>query len=48
MPLREFFKNEVRYASLEKSFPKNAKALFDEAEEEAAARYRQYKAMEEK
>ncbi len=48
VPLREFFKNEVRYASLEKSFPKNAKALFDEAEKDALDRYRQYKAMADK
>ena len=32
MPLYDFMKGEVRYASLELSFPENAKVLFAEAE----------------
>ncbi|MGL4484040.1 MAG: thiamine pyrophosphate-dependent enzyme, partial [Anaerovoracaceae bacterium] len=47
VPLREFFKGEVRYASLEKSFPKNAEELFAEAEKEAEIRYKNYKALSE-
>ena len=35
MPLYDFMKGEVRYASLELSFPDNAKVLFAEAEEAA-------------
>ena len=43
MPLYDFMKGEVRYASLELSFPENAKTLFAEAEEGAKAKYEYYK-----
>ena len=43
MPLREFMQGEVRYASLELSFPDNAKTLFAEAEEGAKEKYADYK-----
>ena len=46
-PLYEFLKGEVRYASLEISFPENAKTLFAEAEEGAKAKYEEYKKMAE-
>ena len=36
-------KGEVRYSSLELSFPENAKALFAEAEDAAKAKYESYK-----
>ena len=42
-PLYDFMKGEVRYASLEISFPDNAKKLFAEAEENAKAKYEYYK-----
>ena len=43
MPLYDFMKGEVRYASLELSFPENAKVLFAEAEEAAKEKYESYK-----
>ena len=43
---QEFLKGEVRYASLYKSFPENAKTLFARAEAEARAKYLSYKRME--
>ena len=43
MALYDFMKGEVRYASLELSFPDNAKTLFAEAEEAAKAKYEYYK-----
>ena len=43
MPLYDFMKGEVRYASLELSFPENAKTLFAEAEEDAKTKYESYK-----
>ena len=43
MPLYDFMKGEVRYSSLELSFPENAKVLFAEAEEDAKAKYESYK-----
>ena len=43
MPLYDFMKGEVRYASLELSFPENAKALFKDAEEAAKEKYEYYK-----
>ena len=43
MPLYEFMKGEVRYASLELSFPDNAKELFAEAEANAKEKYEYYK-----
>ena len=42
-PLYDFMKGEVRYASLEISFPENAKKLFAEAEDAAKAKYEYYK-----
>ena len=41
--LYEFMKGEVRYASLELSFPDNAKELFAEAEANAKEKYEYYK-----
>ena len=38
---------EVRYASLHKTFPENAKELFAQAEQEAQARYESYQKMAE-
>ena len=43
MPLYDFMKGEVRYASLELSFPENAKVLFADAEEAAKEKYDYYK-----
>ena len=43
MPLYDFMKGEVRYASLELSFPENAKVLFKDAEEAAKEKYEYYK-----
>ena len=37
----EFIKGEVRYASLERTFPERAAVLFDEAKENAARKYQQ-------
>ena len=48
MPLYDFMKGEVRYASLELSFPENAKVLFAEAEEDAKTKYESYKRRSEK
>ena len=48
MPLYDFMKGEVRYASLELSFPENAKTLFAEAEEDAKTKYESYKRRSEK
>ena len=44
---QEFLNGEVRYASLHKSFPRNAETLFAQAEEEARVRYEGYKKMAE-
>jgi len=46
-PLYDFLKGEVRYASLELSFPENAKRLFREAEEGAREKYASYRKMAE-
>ncbi|MDR1815299.1 MAG: pyruvate:ferredoxin (flavodoxin) oxidoreductase [Clostridiales Family XIII bacterium] len=46
MPYEEFLDGEVRYASLKKTFPENAKRLFAEAAQDAAAKYALYKEME--
>ena len=43
MALYDFMKGEVRYSSLELSFPENAKVLFAEAEDAAKAKYESYK-----
>ncbi|MFO7810217.1 MAG: pyruvate:ferredoxin (flavodoxin) oxidoreductase, partial [Candidatus Delongbacteria bacterium] len=40
---QEFLKGEVRYTSLVKTFPEEAKILFDVAEENAKWRYKSYK-----
>ena len=47
MAYQDFLAGEVRYASLYRTFPENAKTLFAKAEKEAAARYEAYKNMEE-
>ncbi len=48
MSFQEFLAGEVRYSSLNITFPENAKTLFAEAEKEAKARYRYYKELSEK
>ncbi|MDY6064838.1 MAG: pyruvate:ferredoxin (flavodoxin) oxidoreductase [Finegoldia sp.] len=40
---QDFIKGEVRYTSLQKSFPEQAEELFKEAERDAKFRYEQYK-----
>ena len=47
MGYQEFLEGEVRYASLHKTFPENAKELFAQAEQEAQARYESYQKMAE-
>jgi len=42
---KEFLKSEVRYTSLQKSFPENAEALFERAENDAKWRYNGYKRL---
>ncbi|MBR5471964.1 MAG: pyruvate:ferredoxin (flavodoxin) oxidoreductase [Oscillibacter sp.] len=42
---QEFLEGEVRYASLRKTFPKNAETLFAQAEQEAKDRFDGYKRM---
>jgi len=42
---QEFLNSEVRYASLKKTFPKEAEELFKAAEEAARWRYNRYKQM---
>jgi len=44
---REFLMGEVRYSSLVKTFPENAKTLFQKAEGEMRERYDIYKRMAE-
>ncbi|MEW6614565.1 MAG: pyruvate:ferredoxin (flavodoxin) oxidoreductase [Thermodesulfobacteriota bacterium] len=44
---REFLMGEVRYSSLVKTFPENAKTLFQKAEEQMKERYNTYKRMAE-
>ena len=46
-PFREFLDSEVRYTSLQRSFPEEAEELFKAAEEDAKARYDKYKRMAE-
>lgn len=41
----DFLKSEVRYTSLEKSFPEVASALFKKAESDASERYKSYKRL---
>ncbi len=47
MDLYDFFDGEVRYASLKRTFPENAKELFAQSKADAVARYNKYKKMEE-
>ena len=42
---QEFLMGEVRYSSLTRTFPENAKALFQKAEEDMRERYETYKRM---
>ena len=42
---QEFLEGEVRYASLHRTFPENARTLFAQAEQEARARYEAYRAL---
>ncbi|NLA23591.1 MAG: hypothetical protein GX879_01355, partial [Bacteroidales bacterium] len=44
---QDFLKGEVRYSSLEKSFPAEAKVLFAEAERNAKWRYNYYRRLAE-
>jgi len=44
---KEFLMGEVRYSSLTRTFPENAKTLFQRAEEDAKERYNTYKKMAE-
>jgi pyruvate-ferredoxin/flavodoxin oxidoreductase len=41
----EFLNGEVRYASLRRTFPENAKALFEEGAKLAKERYEKYRNM---
>ena len=45
MGYQEFLEGEVRYASLHKTFPGNARELFAQAEQEAKERYESYRKM---
>jgi pyruvate-ferredoxin/flavodoxin oxidoreductase len=42
---QQFLRGEVRYSSLERFFPEEAKYLFEKAEKEAGERYEAYKAL---
>ncbi len=42
---QDFLKSEVRYTSLQKSFPENAESLFARAEKDAQWRYNNYKRL---
>lgn len=42
---KTFLRGEVRYASLERTFPEEAEALYQRSEEEAKARYLHYKEL---
>ncbi|MBI9053888.1 MAG: pyruvate:ferredoxin (flavodoxin) oxidoreductase [Bacteroidales bacterium] len=42
---QDFLKSEVRYTSLQKSFPENAEVLFERAEKDAKWRYNSYKRL---
>ncbi|MBQ1544708.1 MAG: hypothetical protein IIZ60_02965, partial [Clostridia bacterium] len=43
MDYEEFLDGEVRYASLKRTFPENAKELFEEGAKQAAERYEKLK-----
>ncbi len=47
VPLQEFMNGEVRFASLQKSFPQEAERLAAEAAEEAREQYEKYRKMAE-
>jgi pyruvate-ferredoxin/flavodoxin oxidoreductase len=42
---QKFLRGEVRYSALERSFPDEAKKLFEKSEEDAKERYAHYKAL---
>ncbi len=42
---QDFLKSEVRYTSLQKSFPEDAQVLFEQAEKDAKWRYNSYKRL---
>ncbi len=44
--IREYLKSEVRFASLEKSFPEIAEKLFEQAEKQAEQKYQTYKRLQ--
>jgi len=46
-PFVDFIRSEVRYTSLERTFPEIAKELFKQAEEDAKEKYEQYKKLAE-
>lgn len=46
MAYEDFLDGETRYAALKRTFPENAKLLFDAASREADERYREYKQQE--
>lgn len=48
MPLRDFLMGEVRYASLERAFPDEAKSLLEQAELDAKEKYEKYRIMAER
>ena len=45
MSYQDFLAGEVRYASLHRTFPENARTLFAEAEQQAKARFQSYQKM---
>ncbi len=47
MDYEEFLDGETRYAALKRTFPEHAKTLFEAAKEDAAEKYKKYKASEE-
>ena len=47
MDYQEFLEGENRYLTLEKTFPENAKELFEIGRQYAKERYEKYKKMEE-
>ncbi|MGI6204507.1 MAG: pyruvate:ferredoxin (flavodoxin) oxidoreductase [Anaerovoracaceae bacterium] len=46
--LKTFLRGEVRYSALDRTFPENAKVLFDKAEEHAKSEYEHYEKLAEK
>ena len=46
MDYEEFLDGEVRYASLRRTFPENAKVLFAEGAKQARERYEKYRSEE--